>query len=47
MDIDYQFWFWMLIAFLIGKASHRPFFYIGDNIDDYRNAWIGIYFKRH
>lgn len=40
--MDYEFWFWIIIAVIIGRASHRPFLYIGRDREKYDASWIGI-----
>ena len=39
--MDYEFWFWMLIAFYAGRTS-RMLFYYGRDEKKYKDAFIGI-----
>ncbi len=44
--MDYEFWFWVLIAFLCGRASNHPIIYIGTDKDKYRAAWFAILLRK-
>lgn len=39
--MDYRFWFWMGVAFLIGRMSKLNF-YIGPDEDKYNKADFGM-----
>jgi len=43
--MDYSFWFWVLIAFLVGYFLPRKF-YIGYDEKKYENADFGILLRR-
>ena len=44
--MDYEFWFWMVIVFLAGKASCRPLFYYGKDQEkapiNRNRPWIAV-----
>lgn len=42
--MDYYFWFWILIAFLVGRGIPRKI-YIGTDEDKYYKADLGILLK--
>jgi len=43
--MDYKFWFFMVIAFLVGRYFPRSF-YIGHDETKYKNADFGILLKK-
>lgn len=43
--MDYHFWFWVLIAFLVGRFMPRKI-YIGHNEDKYNKADFGILLRK-
>lgn len=46
-DMDYEFWFWMVIAFVIGRGTAKPFIYIGNDYEKYKDAWLfGLYWRK-
>jgi len=42
--MDYEFWFWMLVAFILGRVSDstRPLFYIGPDEKKYMAARFAV-----
>lgn len=40
--MDYEFWFWFFVAFIIGRISTRPIFYYGKDEEKYKNALIAV-----
>lgn len=45
--MDYEFWFWIGIAFTLGRGTCKPFIYIGDDVEKYKNAWLfGLLIKK-
>lgn len=40
--MDYEFWFWMLVAFFVGRVSTRPLFYYGRDEAKYAAALIAV-----
>lgn len=40
--MDYEFWFWILVSYLAGRATVRPLFYFGRDQKKYDAAWIAI-----
>ena len=41
MTMDYYFWFWVFVAFLVGRFIPRKI-YIGDDVEKYNKADCGI-----
>jgi hypothetical protein len=44
--VDYEFWFYMLIAFLVGRICTKPLFYIGNDQKKYDAAWVAILLRK-
>lgn len=42
--MDYEFWFWILVSFVVGVyvGNGRTFFYIGSDQQKYDKALIGV-----
>lgn len=40
--MDYEFWFWMGVAYVAGRISTRPLFYYGRDEAKYERAWFAI-----
>lgn len=43
--IDYEFWLWILIAFIIGRCGPRKF-YIGNDKRKYEESDVGILLQK-
>jgi len=46
--MDFEFWFWVIVAFLVGRNRHCrvSLFYCGDDEDKYNKSLIGILLKK-
>jgi len=45
--MDYQFWFYLLIAFLLGRLSKTKYkIYIGYDEEKYKNADFGLLLRK-
>jgi hypothetical protein len=43
--MDYYFWFWLLVAFIVGRLSKLKY-YIGPDEEKYKKADFGIQTRR-
>jgi len=45
--MDYEFWFWIFIAFFLGRAicKKKYFIYLGNDEELFQNSFIGIKYK--
>ena len=45
--MDYEFWFYMLLTFVIGLAlGNKPLIYIGNDEAKFNKAWIGLHISK-
>ncbi len=44
--MDYEFWFWVGVAFISGRISHHTLFYIGSDEQKYKEAYFAILIGR-
>ena len=44
--MNYELYFYLLLAFIAGRLSTRPLFYIGDDPEKYKKAYFAIGLRR-
>jgi len=40
--MDYEFWFWIIVAFALGRVTARPLFYYGRDEAKYKRALFSV-----
>jgi hypothetical protein len=43
--MDYELWFFILMAFIVGRVSVNFRIYVGSNVEKYKKSTVGVLLK--